>query len=61
MDNLPKLIRQVRGADSQERFAEVLSVSRQTVISWESGRFRPSDKLLRKMGIKVDYKPKVSA
>jgi DNA-binding XRE family transcriptional regulator len=56
MKTIPELVREVRGQAKQAEFAEFLGVSRQTVYLWESGKFRPSDAQLAKMGITVEYR-----
>ena len=56
MKTIPELVREARGAAKQAEFAESVGVSRQTVYLWESGKFRPSDSQLAKMGITVEYR-----
>lgn len=53
MKNNVKAIRKLRGL-TQERLAEILGVSRQTIISIESGRYVPSTLLSLKMAKYLD-------
>jgi putative transcriptional regulator len=53
MKNNVKAIRKFRGL-TQERLAEILNVSRQTIISIESGRYVPSTLLSLKMAKYLD-------
>jgi putative transcriptional regulator len=53
MKNNVKAIRKLKGL-TQERLAEILGVSRQTIISIESGRYVPSTLLSLKMAKQLD-------
>lgn len=53
MKNNVKAIRKLRGL-TQERLAEILGVSRQSIISIESGRYVPSTLLSLKMAKYLD-------
>jgi len=56
---LAKLIRQARGARTQEELAAKYKVTRQLVFLWEHGLSKPSPAIMKDLGIAVTYELKV--
>jgi DNA-binding XRE family transcriptional regulator len=52
---LTEVIKKCRGNRTQEEFAELLGVSRQSVNQWEVGSVIPKQEHLEKMGIRGHY------
>jgi DNA-binding XRE family transcriptional regulator len=49
------MVLKIRGDRTQEQFAADLGCSRQSVVWWETGRFKPGKAMLLKLGISVHY------